>query len=135
MYLLAEALFLMFASSFRSPFKINYFSLWSALIDLNLSLTFLWLFLYRIYCLDKLFLKSFIYLLDLLAENQLEIPYSRFNEQYLVATFNYVSMLTWILKHLSFFFLFLVDQVFYSSYVNRQHFRLRSFASNCVYSS
>ena len=28
-------------------------------------------------------------------------------------------------------FLFLADQIFYRSYVNRQHFRLRSFASLC----
>ena len=30
-------------------------------------------------------------------------------------------------------FLFLADQIFYTSYINRQHFRLRSFASlwNC----
>ena len=31
------------------------------------------------------------------------------------------------------FFLFLADQIFYRSYVNRQHFRLRSFASCPVF--
>ena len=35
------------------------------------------------------------------------------------------------LASLFLFFLFLADQIFYRSYVNRQHFRLRSFASLC----
>ena len=36
-----------------------------------------------------------------------------------------------ILHHCLLVFLFLADQIFYRSYVNRQHFRLRSFASLC----
>ena len=35
------------------------------------------------------------------------------------------------LHHCLLFFLFLAYQIFYRSYVNRQHFRLRSFASLC----
>ena len=35
------------------------------------------------------------------------------------------------LHHCLLVFLFLADQIFYRSYVNRQHFRLRSFASLC----
>ena len=35
------------------------------------------------------------------------------------------------LHHCLLVFLFLADQIFYRSYVDRQHFRLRSFASLC----
>ena len=35
------------------------------------------------------------------------------------------------MHHCLLVFLFLADQIFYRSYVNRQHFRLRSFASLC----
>ena len=35
------------------------------------------------------------------------------------------------LHHRLLVFLFLADQIFYRSYINRQHFRLRSFASLC----
>ena len=36
------------------------------------------------------------------------------------------------LHHCLLVFLFLADQIFYRSYVDRQHFRLRSFASLCL---
>ena len=71
----------------------------------------------------------FIYCLNLFLFwcQKLRIKIQRSFQRKFNAAFNVVSAL----HHCLLVFLFLADQIFYRSYVNRQHFRLRSFASLC----